>query len=742
MRFKDIAQLYIDKEISVTPINNIKMPYGSGWNKIFLDQILTPENDWKWAQAKGLGLLTGEPSKIILLDIDLKDDETNPEKIKIKEQLLASLPPIFSGRNGSKQKPTARFFKYEGQSTERFTAIDIEILSTGVHCALPPSYHSEGHNYEWVGKSLLDIDVEDLPSINDLKIEDEELSVWLRRKNLEIQKKFTIDKLLRSEKGRCKSGSHTYLSRIGVAMRYEGYSENQVINKLMEQDSKINSGEDSLYFKCKSRRWNSKDSYANAQEFVSVIFSKHQPSPIAERYPTKKDGFFFIELNENGSEKKTPDYIGLNKYMRDELCLKTKDDSAFIFNDRFYEPISKQGIESKIYEITNLRAGPNHLGNMARMARVYSHYAPDFVNPPGAINVANGILYTDTMELRPHDKDKFFTYRLKHDYVNSLETPVFDKFLRLISTGDETKETLIKEFIGYILSGCDYSKLNNILILDGAGANGKTSLINIIETLVGVENCSSESLTSLKENRFSAFSLVGKLVNFCAEEPKEAFGNSGALKKLTGNDPVMIEPKHMRSFSYINYAKFIISYNEMPFLADRTAGMRRRLLIVPCVTDLEKNPELKINNLMENILPECGAIMHKCLLAFNEVKLRWKFTKVQAGVDRYKEIELQSDVVLDFVKNRTLLYDELTEDEKALVNKLTQGAKPHLLVENLWDEFQAFAGDTRIKKRGFEMRISQIFNSLSGVKKERMTSGVDRNKNTYTGICLTKYVNS
>lgn len=723
--FRDLAQLYIEKEISVTPIDNKKIPIlGKQWNEKYLDAVLDPQFDKNWAAAMGIGLLTGEPSGIILLDIDITNDETNPAKIKVRDELLAMLPPIFSGRTGSKRKPPARFYKYEGQSTERFTAIDVEILSTKVHCALPPSYHSDGNLYEWVGQSLLDIEVDDLPSL------DEEIVVWLREQNLRMKNQFGAAKLLRSEKGRCKSGSHNYLSRIGVALRYENHSLEDVIKRLLDEDSKINLGEDSLYFLCKTRKWSSTAAGENAKKFVEEIFKNHQPNPVSEKYPTKKDGFFIYE-----EDKKIPDYIGLNEYMKNELCLKSKDDCAFIFNDTHYEPISKQGIENKIYHLTNLNAGPNHLGNMARMARVYCHYDQDFINPVGAINLKNGILYTDKMELKPHDKNKFFTYRLNHNYTESTETPVFDKFLKLLSSGDQSKEELIKEYIGYILSGCDYSRFNKVLILDGAGSNGKTSLINIIENLVGVENAASESLTSLKENRFSTYSLVGKMVNFCAEEPKEAFSASGILKKLTGNDPVMVEQKHMKSFPYINYAKFIISYNEVPFLADRTSGMKRRLMIVPCTTDLEKNPELKISRLKEQIQPEYGAIMNKCLLAFKNVEMRGDFTAVQSGIDRYKEIEMMSDPVLDFISSRLVFYDELSPEDRATVFKYS-GSESAVSSDELWPEFLKFTGGTKMTQRGFEMKLSAILKRDKNIEKTREQNKILGRRHVYKGVII------
>lgn len=434
----------------------------------------------------------------------------------------------------------------------------------------------------------------------------------------------------------------------------------------------------------------------------------------AFKWPTKADGFYKIK----GSTYQ-PDYHGLARYMAKEILLKSKEKSNYIYNGEYYEYIDKIGIENKVYEVTKNRATPGHIGNFVKLSRTVSYYPGEFINPPGFLNMKNGIIDTQKLEILPHDKNKFFTYKLQYDMAEEDQpTPVFDAFLKLISTNDEQKETLIKEFIGYILSGCDYSKFNKILVLDGDGANGKTSLINIIQALVGQDNMASIDLTSLKENRFSTSGLVGKLVNFCAEEPKSAFSASGILKKLTGNDPVMAEPKNKDAFSFVNYSKFIISYNEMPFLPDKTSGMERRLIIVPCVTDLETNPELKIKHLQPKIQKELGGIARQCIKSFNGVKERGHFTVIESGKARYKELVLQSDPFLDFMNQHVRAWVEMSEEDRELISKVDPFFKPEVSSETLWEEFDKFMnGKHTFRKRGFETKLGVYFKKLPGVKK-------------------------
>jgi P4 family phage/plasmid primase-like protien len=722
------VEALIENGYSVTPVID-KRPFIDEWQNIHGDEILLDKYTDSWNRANGMGLILGEVSGVICLDIDiLKNDE---KLAPVLEEIQALLPPIYSGRNGDKNKPTAMFFQYNGERAEKFIHISVEILSNGNQVVLPPSMHPKGYEYEWVGVPLQEVEPDELPVMS------ADLLETLRQLNYE-KKENTKDVLLSSQKGRCKSGSHNYLSRMAVAKRHHNEAPGMIAELLIKKDEEINQTEDFLYFLCPTRKWKSNNVFENARSFVEEVCRNHKPNPIYDKYKTLKTGFFKIEHDDEGKViSRTPDYLGLAQYMKGELHLKTKDDCAYIYNGEFYKPIGRLGIENKVYEITKNAAGPNHLTQFAKMARIYSHYDKDFINPSDKLNLNNGILNAGSMTLTKHNPNVFFTYRLKHDFSTSTETPVFDQFLNLVSTEDQAKVLLIQEYIGYILSGCDYSKFNKILILDGGGANGKTSLINIIQGLVGDANYSSESLVSLGENRFAAQSLVGKMVNFCSEEPKHCFNATGILKKITGNDPVMVEPKHLRSFNYVNYAKFVISYNEMPFLPDRTSGMERRLMILPCITDLEKSPELKISNLQPRVAREYGAIINKCLIAFKMVQERGHFTQVEAGKARYRELVLQSDPVMDFVDKCVQSVEELTAEDRAQLGTVLMMGTPSVSADTLWDEFLKFNGSSKMTKRGFDMKIGKILAEKDGIKKERNRSN-GKNTRIYTGAIIVK----
>jgi putative DNA primase/helicase len=154
--------------------------------------------------------------------------------------------------------------------------------------------------------------------------------------------------------------------------------------------------------------------------------------------------------------------------------------------------------------------------------------------------------------------------------------PRIIKFLYDIVAPEDVE--VILDFIAYCL--WRYYKFHVWLLFNGAGQNGKSTLINLIEALLGKHNVSGESLQRLLDNRFSVANLFHKLANVDADLSGDALKNTGILKKLTGNDLFPAENKFERPFYFKSHAKLIFSCNEMPKTEDITDAFFRRLIII------------------------------------------------------------------------------------------------------------------------------------------------------------------
>ncbi len=262
-----------------------------------------------------------------------------------------------------------------------------------------------------------------------------------------------------------------------------------------------------------------------------------------------------------------------------------------------------------------------------------NHYTDmDFITDKktvGKLNLHNGVLDLATAELVDHDPKFGFRHVLPYDYDRSSTVcPVWDRFMDMITCSRPELQNILEEYIAYVLSNQEYI-FQKILILSGSGANGKSTLINIIRLLCGEGNYCSVPITSISRDQFALAQLDSKLVNFSEEEPVSCFSETGNLKRITGNTPVNGRHPYEKAFEFTNKAKIIISYNKIPYLSDTSEGMLRRLMIVPFNYDLLKNEDKLIKDLMPKIRKELPAILNRMIIAYSRLMKARKFTRSQ-----------------------------------------------------------------------------------------------------------------
>jgi len=120
------------------------------------------------------------------------------------------------------------------------------------------------------------------------------------------------------------------------------------------------------------------------------------------------------------------------------------------------------------------------------------------------------------------------------------------------------------------------------LMLIGDGANGKSTLLELIKQFLGEDNVSNASLQSICYHRFAVAQLYNKLANICADLPDSALKQTGSFKMLTGSDTIQGEVKFKTPFSFKNHAKLFFSANKVPETIDDTVAFFRRWILIAC----------------------------------------------------------------------------------------------------------------------------------------------------------------
>jgi P4 family phage/plasmid primase-like protien len=236
------------------------------------------------------------------------------------------------------------------------------------------------------------------------------------------------------------------------------------------------------------------------------------------------------------------------------------------------------------------------------------------------INLLNGIYDISKMEMLPHSPKYGFRYCLPYNFDEKATCPRFDEGLKVTLKGDEELESLLFEYIGYILSGCELTD-EKALFLDGSGRNGKTTIINIMKKILGADNYGSMPLTKL-DDPVMLLDLEGKLVNWVNETPSDMFIQpklSTLFKELTSTQAELTARKlYHGSYKFKSNTKLIFLTNELPKSSDKSYGLSRRMAIIPFTHVFSDDDEDTsfYDYIVENELP---GIFNKCLEGYKRV---------------------------------------------------------------------------------------------------------------------------
>jgi putative DNA primase/helicase len=203
----------------------------------------------------------------------------------------------------------------------------------------------------------------------------------------------------------------------------------------------------------------------------------------------------------------------------------------------------------------------------------------------------NETLDTETAEMVSHSEHHLATMGSDVSYNPGSACPVFENFLKEVFEKEEGSITFIQEWFGYVLSG--NHKANALLIGVGAGANGKSTLFDVLARLVGLANVSSAPLSNFG-SEFGLEPLLGMKLNLATESDADAF-KTGKLKALTAGEAISVNRKNKPEITIALPTKLVFLVNELPMLSDSSMGFERRLIILPfnqTFTPIRQNKDL------------------------------------------------------------------------------------------------------------------------------------------------------
>lgn len=305
--------------------------------------------------------------------------------------------------------------------------------------------------------------------------------------------------------------------------------------------------------------------------------------------PFKKNNLDFCLYNEKGN------VCGINHkalvdYMVENYPMFTLGGIIYFYKDGVFAPNplavkdiikmlignAKYQRQGQINEIFNLLMDDLRIAITDSMCNQYKNM----------INFKNGMFDIDTQQLYAHDPRYLSTIQIPNEYIPnnlSAEDVQLMDFLRQAHLPQDDVN-MILDFIAYCMTVQNGMKC--FMCLVGGSNTGKSTLIKMINSLIGKQNISALSIQDMSV-RFYPAQLKDKLVNSCADNSSIALQDIGNLKKITGDDEIMYEDKGCKPYFFTPFAKLIFSFNTLPLqLEEKSDAFYTRIRILEMNTKI------------------------------------------------------------------------------------------------------------------------------------------------------------
>lgn len=200
------------------------------------------------------------------------------------------------------------------------------------------------------------------------------------------------------------------------------------------------------------------------------------------------------------------------------------------------------------------------------------------VSSANHIAFKNGIYDIDTGTFEDFDPSIVITNKINYEYHPDAYSELVDKTLNKLACNDPQIRSLLEEVIGYTFYR--RNELRKSFILIGDKANGKSTYLDMIKTLLGDENTCSLDLKEIGD-RFKTAELFGKLANIGDDIGDEFIPNPAMFKKVVSGESITVERKGQDPFKFNPYSKLLFSANNIPRIKDKSGAVVNRLVIIP-----------------------------------------------------------------------------------------------------------------------------------------------------------------
>jgi putative DNA primase/helicase len=386
----------------------------------------------------------------------------------------------------------------------------------------------------------------------------------------------------------------------------------------------------------------------------------HYATAPHEYIATENQGFHDLIELKNGSIRWEPNYTDLRDYFKrsNPYVVMNESESIYVYRRGVYK--QAVGLDLGQYAQDSFRIGEQEACNNKLAKEFEGAVKRTNVRPvqwfsesvEGCTNFINGYLEIETGKFNPHTPDRAFRTQLPYEYDPNAKCPNFDQFLSDVTCGREDLGNMLLEFLGYTLSN-DKPWLQTALLLIGGGSNGKSTFLDVLKELIGLDNMTAHSVNDLGQG-YNAQSLDGKMANLSFESDKKAFYASDLFKGLVTGDPLSVRAPYEKPYTMEPRAKYLIAFNSMPQSNDESDGFWRRMLPAPFDAKFSHDLGNVDTQIHEKLMSELSGVYNRCITAYMGTKARGFITIPEVSRELVGSIRKDNDPVAQFIEEAGL----------------------------------------------------------------------------------------
>lgn len=407
---------------------------------------------------------------------------------------------------------------------------------------------------------------------------------------------------------------------------------------------------------------------------------------------------------------------------RDILFFENK--TAIIRLPLYYKRIDSEELEALIFNLLDQKAQITVSNSQIREVMKRIRFAPQlqislsdkFWKGQGYVNLVNGVYEVYKQRLVPVRSEYKFDYLINIRYIPHCKlenAPVFKRYVQT-SIGMEQYKCLMR-VLGYCLSSL--TKGRKAFVFYGIGRTGKSTILNVLEAVIGGGLVSHEPFHTMSNERSKAH-YEGKRINISRETSTKVNRNEESFKSLISCEYTTGSEKFEKQKDFIPTLSFIFAGNTDLEFAHMDDAILDRLVYIMFTREI---PEEEIDlDLEEKLLAEKDIIFS---LALDSLK----------GLIADKYDFKMAPIASEHIKHRRFL---IHSAESFLAEKCKVTESGRISKVSLYDAYISFCKSNALKPDGRNSFYEKVRNYNASITDGRAPDSSGNSVQGFHGISL------